>query len=102
MPEVEKLESMVAFQSGAVVSRTLINKKTGTITLFSFDKEEGLSEHTAPYDAFVYVLDGEVKITLGGEPYSLKKGESIIMPAEIPHALKAISQFKMLLVMIKE
>jgi quercetin dioxygenase-like cupin family protein len=102
MPEIEKLESMVAYQSGAVVSRTLINKKKGTITLFSFDKGEELSEHTTPYDAFVYVLDGEVKITLGGDPNNLKKGESVIMPAEIPHALKAISKFKMLLVMIKE
>jgi quercetin dioxygenase-like cupin family protein len=102
MPEIEELEKMVAYQAGAVVSRTLINKENGTVTLFSFDLGEGLSEHTAPYDALVYVIDGRVKITLGGTPYNLKKGESIIMPADIPHALYALSKFKMLLVMIKE
>jgi quercetin dioxygenase-like cupin family protein len=102
MSEIEELETMVAYQAGAVVSRTLINKEKGTVTLFSFDKGEGLSEHTAPYDALVYVMDGQVKITLGGTPYNLKKGEAIIMPADIPHALDALSKFKMLLVMIKE
>jgi quercetin dioxygenase-like cupin family protein len=102
LTKVEKLEEMIAYQDGAVVSRTLINRPTGTVTLFSFDKGEGLSEHTAPYDALVYLMDGEVKITIGKTEYNLKKGDSIIMPEDIPHALQAISKFKMLLIMIKQ
>jgi quercetin dioxygenase-like cupin family protein len=100
--KVEKLEEMVDYQDGAVVSRTLINKPSGTITLFSFDEGEGLSEHTAPYDAMVYVMNGKVEIIIGDESYTLNKGESIIMPADIPHALDAKTRFKMLLIMIKE
>jgi quercetin dioxygenase-like cupin family protein len=100
--KVEKLEDMVTYQDGAVVSRTLINKPSGTITLFSFDKGEGLSEHTAPYDAMVYVMNGKVEITIGDESFDLNKGESIIMPADVPHALDAKTKFKMLLIMIKE
>ncbi len=93
--------SMINYQSGAVVSRTLIKKETGTVTLFAFDKGEGLSEHTAPYDALVYITEGEADITLSGNSNKLKAGEMIIMPAGEPHALKAINSFKMLLVMIK-
>ena len=102
MTKVEKLEEMVAYQDGAVVSRTLINKPSGTITLFSFDEGEGLSEHTAPYDAMVYVMNGKVEITIGEESFNLNQGESIIMPADVPHALDAKTRFKMLLIMIKE
>lgn len=102
MTKVEKLEDMVAYQDGAVVSRTVINKPTGTITLFSFDEGEGLSEHTAPYDAMVYVMDGKVEISIGREFFNLNRGESIIMPADVPHALEAKTKFKMLLIMIKE
>lgn len=102
MTKVEKLEDMVTYQDGAVVSRTLINKPSGTITLFSFDEGEGLSEHTAPYDAMVYVMNGKVEITIGDESFDLNKGESIIMPADVPHALDAKTKFKMLLIMIKE
>lgn len=102
MELVENLEGMVRYQGGAVVSRTLINKSTGTVSLFSFDKGEGLSEHTAPFDALVYVLDGEVNVVLGGETHLVKKGEQIIMPADISHALDAVTRFKMLLIMIKD
>ncbi|MHA1501909.1 MAG: cupin domain-containing protein, partial [Candidatus Heimdallarchaeota archaeon] len=77
-------------------------KKTGNVTVFAFDKDEGLSEHTAPFDALVYVIDGEVEITIAKDVFHLKKGETIIMPADIPHALKALKQFKMMLVMIKD
>jgi len=91
----------VAYQADAVVSKTLINKTAGTITLFSFDQGQGLSEHTAPFDAMVYILDGEAEIIIAGQPYHLKSGESIIMPAHHPHALKAIKPFKMMLIMIK-
>ena len=102
MTKVEKLEDMVTYQDGAVVSRTLINKPSGTITLFSFDEGEGLSEHTAPYDAMVYVMNGKVEITIEDESFDLNKGESIIMPADVPHALDAKTKFKMLLIMIKK
>lgn len=91
----------VAYQADAVVSKTLINKTAGTITLFSFDQGQGLSEHTAPFDAMVYILDGEAEVLIAGQPYHLKNGESIIMPAHHPHALKAIKPFKMMLIMIK-
>ncbi len=89
------------YQTGAVVSSQLIKKKTGTVTLFSFDEGEGLSEHTAPFDALVYVFDGESEITISGKTYTVKKDEMIIMPAEKPHALKAVKRFKMMLVMIR-
>lgn len=98
---VLKLSSLVDYQEGSVVSRTIINQKTGTVTLFAFDKNEGLSEHTAPFDALVYTIEGESEITISGKPFHLKEGEMIIMPANQPHALKASSKFKMLLVMIK-
>jgi len=101
MQEIMKTEKLVEYQKGAVVSRTLINRPTGTVTLFSFDKGEGLSEHTTPYDALVQVLDGRADIIIGGEPHALGKGEMIIMPANIPHALRAVDRFKMMLVMVK-
>jgi quercetin dioxygenase-like cupin family protein len=94
--------ALVDYQEGSVVSRALVTKKAGTITAFAFDAGEGLSEHTAPYDAVVQILDGEAEITVGGRPYTLAAGEMIIMPAAIPHALFARRRFKMLLVMIHE
>ncbi len=99
--EVNCMKAMLEYQEGSVVSRTIIEKKTGTVTLFAFDQGEGLSEHTAPFDAMVHVLDGEVEITISGKPFQLRAGEMIIMPADQPHALKAKTQFKMLLIMIK-
>jgi quercetin dioxygenase-like cupin family protein len=93
---------LVAYQEGAVVSRTIVVRKSGTVTLFAFDKDEGLSEHTAPFDAMVQVLEGDVMITISGTPFTLKKGDMIIMPANKPHALKAITRFKMMLTMIHE
>jgi quercetin dioxygenase-like cupin family protein len=83
------------------VSREIINKKTGTVTLFAFDKGQGLSEHTAPFDALVYILDGEADITISGKTLRLKEGEMVIMPANQPHALKAVGKFKMILTMIR-
>lgn len=96
-----ELLNLVEYQSGSVVSKTLIDKKVGTITLFAFDKGQGLSEHTAPYDAFVYVFDGEAVVTINGTPHNVKQGEIIIMPAGKPHELKAEKRYKMMLVMIR-
>ena len=95
------LAELVAYQAGSVVSRTLIDKKIGTLTLFSFDAGQGLSEHTAPYDAVVQVLDGEAEITIDGTVHRLAAGQMIIMPANRPHSLKGVKRFKMLLVMIR-
>ena len=95
------MTTLADYQDGAVVSRTLIDKQVGTITAFAFDEGEGLSEHTAPYDAFVQILDSEAEITIDGTPRHLGAGEMIIMPANRPHALKAVRRFKMLLVMIR-
>jgi quercetin dioxygenase-like cupin family protein len=95
------LVDMVDYQKEAVVSRTIIEKKTGTVTLFAFDQGQGLSEHTTPFDALVQVLDGEVEIKISGKSYNLKQGEIIIMPANEPHALSAVKNFKMLLTMIR-
>ncbi len=95
------LEGLIDYQEGSVVSRTIIDKKTGTVTLFAFDENQGLSEHTAPFDALVHVLDGEVDVTISGKLVKLKKGEMTIMPANQPHALTAKTRFKMLLTMIK-
>ncbi len=100
-PEVNILADSVEYQQNSVVSQTLIKKQTGTVTLFAFDKDQGLSEHTTPFDAMVYVLDGKVDITISGKNYLLEKGEMIIMPANEPHALKAVEKFKMMLTMIK-
>jgi quercetin dioxygenase-like cupin family protein len=99
--QASNLSSLINYQEASVVSRTLIDKKTGTVTLFAFDINQGLSEHTAPYDAMVYVLDGEVEVIISGTPITLKKGEITIMPANEPHALTAKTKFKMLLTMIK-
>ena len=84
-----------------MVSKTLLKKDSGNITLFSFDKGQGLSEHTAPFDAVVHILDGKAEITIGGEPQMVNAGQMLIMPADIPHALHATEQFKMLLIMIR-
>jgi quercetin dioxygenase-like cupin family protein len=99
--ESENLADLLNYQPGSVVSRVLLKKNTGNITVFAFDKGEGLSEHTAPFDAYVQILDGEAEITISSKPCSVKTGEFIIMPANEPHALKAVTQFKMLLVMLK-
>lgn len=99
--EVQNLEGMVGYQEGSVVSREVTRKPTGTVTLFAFDEDQGLSEHIAPFDALVYILDGEAEVTISGVSYRLKRGEMIIMPAGQPHALKALSRFKMMLVMIR-
>jgi len=96
-----ELEKLVDYQTASVVSKTIIKQPTGTVTLFAFDKGEGLSEHTTPFDALVYLIDGEAEITISGKLNSVKKGEMIIMPANQPHALKAKERFKMMLVMIK-
>ena len=95
------LTGLIDYQEGSVVSRTLIDKKNGTVTLFAFDENQGLSEHTAPYDALVYVLEGEVEVTISGKTLKLKQGEITIIPAKEPHALTAKTKFKMLLIMIK-
>jgi len=95
------MSELVAYSDGSVVSKTLIDKKVGTVTLFSFDAGQGLSEHTAPYDAFVQIVDGQAEVTINGEPQIVATGQMIIMPANIPHELKAVTPFKMLLVMIR-
>ncbi len=96
-----RLKDLIDYQEAAVVSRTIIDKKAGTVTLFSFDEEQGLSEHTAPFDALVHILEGEAEITISGESLRVKEGEMVIMPANQPHALRALSRFKMLLTMIR-
>ena len=95
------LSSMVEFQGGSIVSREIIKKPGGTVTLFAFDEGQGLSEHTAPFDAMVQAVEGEVEITISGKSHVLKAGDMIVMPAGEPHALKALKKFKMLLVMIR-
>ncbi|MGB5157453.1 cupin domain-containing protein [Desulfobacterium sp. N47] len=96
-----KINEMINYQANAVVSKTLLEKKSGTITIFAFDKDQGLSEHSAPFDAVVQIIEGDAEIKISGEPHQLSEGEMIIMPANKPHALKAISRFKMILTMIK-
>lgn len=98
---ITPLSEMVSYQKDAVVSKTLVEKKGGTVTLFSFDMGQSLSEHTAPFDALVQVLDGEVEIRISGKPFLLKQGEIFVMPAGQPHALRAVKRFKMLLTMIR-
>ncbi|UCF44888.1 MAG: cupin domain-containing protein [Candidatus Bathyarchaeota archaeon] len=95
------LTDLINYQAASVVSRTIIDKKAGIVTLFAFDESQGLSEHTAPYDALVYILDGEANVVISGKPVRLKKGEFTIMPANEPHALSAVTRFKMLLTMIR-
>jgi quercetin dioxygenase-like cupin family protein len=100
-PRAAQLVEMIDYQKGSVVSREILKKDTGTVTLFAFDQGQGLSEHTAPFDALVYLLDGEAEITISGKPFRLTEGDLIIMPASQPHALRAVKKFKMLLVMIR-
>jgi quercetin dioxygenase-like cupin family protein len=96
-----KTSGLVGYQDGSIVSREVINKKTGTVTIFAFDEGEGLSTHSAPFDAMVYIVDGEAEITVDDKPNRLTAGDMIIMPADHPHAVKALKKFKMLLIMIK-
>jgi quercetin dioxygenase-like cupin family protein len=103
MPVAEtlRLVDLVNYQEGAVVSRTLINRASGTVTLFAFDEGQGLSEHTAPFDALAHLLEGEAEIVVSGKPLPTKAGEAVLMPARQPHSLKALTKFKMLLTMIR-
>jgi len=101
LTDVIRLKDLAAYQDHSVVSREIIRKPAGTMTVFAFDEGEGLSEHTAPFDAVVILLEGEAEIAIDHKPYSVKEGEMIIMPAHKPHALKAVTKYKMLLVMIK-
>ena len=99
--EVKQLVDLLQYQDGSIVSRVLLKNKGGTVTLFAFDVGEGLSEHTAPFDALVVVTDGEADIEIAGESFKVKQGETIILPANRPHAVKAVTKFKMLLIMIR-
>ena len=99
---VMKLAELVDYQDGTIVSKTIINKEAGTVTLFAFAEGQGLSEHTAPFDAIVYIIDGEAEVLIAGKPFHPRAGDMIIMPANKPHALKAVKEFKMLLVMVKK
>ncbi|MBN2569116.1 MAG: cupin domain-containing protein [Deltaproteobacteria bacterium] len=99
--KANNMADQVVYQDDSVVSKTLIDKKVGTVTLFAFGKGQGLSEHTAPFDAMVCILDGEAEIIIAGNPVSVKAGEMIIMPANKPHSLKAVKKFKMMLIMIR-
>ena len=99
--EILKIAELVEYQDGSVVSRIVVKAETGTVTLFAFDEGQELSEHTAPFDALVHVLDGEVAITISGNPFHLRTGDAIVMPADEPHAVKAVKKFKMLLTMIR-
>jgi len=104
MPETikhERLIDAVNYQDGSIVSKQIIKKPNGNITLFAFGKDESLTEHTSPFEAVVYVIDGEMEITIGGNPHNIKAGEYLIMPANVPHGLRAIANSKMLLTMIK-
>jgi len=99
--ETAKVADLVSYQEGSIVSREIVKKPTGTVTVFAFDEGQGLSEHTAPFDALVHVLEGEVEITIAGKLHRLQSGEMILMPAQQPHALKAMQRFKMILTMIR-
>lgn len=96
-----RLAELVEYGAGAVVSRTIAKSPAGTLTVFAFDEGEGLSEHTAPFDAYVQILDGEAALTIGGAPVAARAGDTVLMPAGVPHALHALSRFKMLLIMIR-
>jgi quercetin dioxygenase-like cupin family protein len=100
--EILPLIDLVVYQDGAVVSRQITKADAGNVTLFAFDQDQELSEHTAPFDALIHVIDGEAEIRISGRPFHLKSGEAIIMPAGEPHAVKAIQRFKMLLTMIRK
>jgi quercetin dioxygenase-like cupin family protein len=101
LPQPGKLADSIEYQQGSVVSRTIIDKKAGTVTLFAFDKDEGLSEHTAPYEALVYVVEGEVEVKVAASSFVLEAGDMVILPANRPHTLRGIQRFKMLLVMVR-
>lgn len=100
--KIFSMEESIEYSSGGVISKQVMRKKSGNVTLFSFDKDQGLTEHTSPFDAMVHVLDGVTEIKIDGELHILKKGDCIIMPANIPHALHAVEPFKMVLTMIKQ
>ena len=100
-PEVKRLDEMALYQEGSVVSRMLLKKPSGSVTLFAFAAGEGLSEHTAPFDALVCVTDGRAEIEVGGQAYTVGAGETILLPANVPHALRAVERFKMLLIMLR-
>ena len=99
--EVKLLTDLLQYQDGSIVSRVLLKNKGGTVTLFAFDPGEGLSEHTAPFEALVLVIDGEAEVEIAGKAYNVKTGETITLPANIPHAVRAATRFKMLLTMIR-
>ena len=99
--EVIRTADLVNYQEGAVVSRTLVSRPAGTVTLFAFDEGQGLSEHTAPFDALAHLLEGEAEIVVSGKPLPTKGGEAVLMPANQPHSLRAVTRFKMLLTMIR-
>jgi quercetin dioxygenase-like cupin family protein len=99
--EILRIAELVNYQVGSVVSRIVVKAETGNVTLFAFDEGQELSEHTAPFDALVHVLDGEVETTISGKPFHLKTGDAIVMPAGEPHAVKAVKRFKMLLTMMR-
>ncbi len=99
--QAAKAAELVSYQDGAIVSREILKKPAGSVTVFAFDEGQGLSEHTAPFDALVQVLEGEAEITISGKPHHLQHGGLILMPANRPHALKAIKRFKMILTMIR-
>ena len=99
--EVAKADELVNYQDGSVVSREIVKKPTGNVTIFAFDEGQGLSEHTAPFDALVHVLEGEADVSIAGKLHRLHSGEMILMPAQQPHALKALKRFKMILTMIR-
>jgi len=101
LPRVANLETLVEYQPNSIVSRTVTDKNCGTVTLFSFAEGQNLSEHTAPFDAMLYVIDGEADLEITGEKVTVKKGEFLILPANLPHTLKAVKKFKMLLTMIR-
>ena len=100
--QVLDMNASIDYATGAVVSKTLLDKSAGSLTLFSFDAGQGLSEHTSPYDATVLIVDGEATLIIGGREVAAKTGDMVIMPAGVPHALRAVQSFKMLLVMIRE
>ena len=100
--EILKMSELVTYQDGSVVSRQITKADAGNVTLFAFDKDQGLSEHAAPFDAFVHVLEGEAEIKISGKPFHLQAGDAIIMPADEPHAVQALQRFKMLLTMVRK
>jgi quercetin dioxygenase-like cupin family protein len=99
--EVKPLDELLRYQESAIVSRVLLKNKGGTVTLFAFDQGEGLSEHTAPFEALAVVVDGEAEVEIAGKGYRVKTGETITLPANIPHAVRAVAKFKMLLIMLR-